>query len=102
VGAMKAPASDPTPSKPEVTWFLYLIRCKDGALYTGITTDVDRRFAEHQSGKGAKYLRGKGPLTLVFQQKFGSRSAALKAEASIKKLSRADKEIIISMGWAIE
>jgi len=95
---MKAPASDVTPTEPEVTWFLYLIRCKDGALYTGITTDVDRRFIEHQSGKGAKYLRGKTPLTLVFQQKVGSRSAALKAEASIKKLSKADKEIIINSG----
>jgi len=99
---MKAPASGPTPSKPEVTWFLYLIRCKDGALYTGITTDVDRRFAEHQSGKGAKYLRGKAPLTLAFQQKIGSHSAALKAEASIKKLSKAEKEAIINSGWAME
>jgi len=99
---MKAPASDPIPSEPEVTWFLYLIRCKDGALYTGITTDVDRRFAEHQSGKGAKYLRGKAPLTLVFQQKIGSRSAALKAEASIKKLSKADKETIINSGWTMK
>jgi len=99
---MKVPASDPTPTEPEVTWLLYLIRCKDGTLYTGITTDVDRRFAEHQSGKGAKYLRGKAPLTLVFQQKIGSRSAALKAEASIKKLSKADKETIINTGWAMK
>jgi len=98
VGAMKARANDPTTTQPEVTWFLYLIRCKDGSLYTGITTDVDRRFAEHQSGKGAKYLRGKAPLTLVFQQKVGSRSAALKAEASIKQLSKADKEGIVSTG----
>jgi len=102
VGAMNAPTSAPTPSEPEVTWFLYLIRCKDGALYTGITTDVDRRFAEHQSGKGAKYLRGKTPLTLAFQQKIGSRSAALKAEASIKKLSKADKETIINTGWPMK
>jgi len=99
---MKAPTSDPTPPEPEVAWFLYLICCKDGALYTGITTDVDRRFAEHQSGKGAKYLRGKAPLTLVFQQKLGSHSAALKVEASIKKLSKADKEIIINTGWAMK
>jgi len=96
---MKVPASGPTPTEPEGTWFLYLIRCKDGSLYTGITTDVDRRFAEHQSGKGAKYLRGKTPLTLVFQQKIGSRSAALKAEASIKKLSKVEKEAIINTGW---
>jgi len=98
---MKALASNPTPSESGATWFLYLIRCKDGTLYTGITTDVDRRFAEHQTGKGAKYLRGKAPLTLVFQQKIGSRSAALKTEALIKKLSKTDKETIISAGWAM-
>jgi len=83
----------------ETSWFLYLIRCKDGALYTGITTDVSRRLAEHQAGKGAKYLRGKAPLELVLQQEMGSRSAALIAEAAIKKLSKADKELIISTGW---
>ncbi|MDQ6958810.1 MAG: GIY-YIG nuclease family protein [Mariprofundaceae bacterium] len=99
---MKASAHDSTPADSETTWFLYLIRCKDGALYTGITTDVDRRFAEHQSGKGAKYLRGKASLTLAFQQKIGSRSAALKAEASIKKLSKADKETIINTGRAMK
>ncbi|HKJ82861.1 MAG TPA: GIY-YIG nuclease family protein [Mariprofundaceae bacterium] len=77
------------------TWFLYLIRCRDGSLYTGITTDVARRIAEHESGKGAKYLRGKGPLTLVHQQKIGSRSEALAAEAAVKKLSRAEKEAMI-------
>ena len=102
MGAMKARANDPTTTQPEVTWFLYLIRCKDRSLYTGITTDVNRRFAEHQSGKGAKYLRGKAPLTLAFQQKIGSHSAALKAEASIKKLSKVDKEIIINTGWAMK
>ncbi len=92
---MKIPTNDSISSKPDTTWFIYLIRCKGGALYTGITTDVNRRFVEHQSGKGAKYLRGKAPLTLVFQQQIGSRSAALKAEASIKKLSKADKETIV-------
>jgi len=99
---MKARVCNPIPAESKGPWFLYLIRCKGGALYTGITTDVDRRFAEHQAGKGAKYLRGKAPLTLVFQQKIGSRSAALKAEAAIKKLSNVDKEIIISKGWEME
>ena len=84
------------------SWFLYLIRCKDGSLYTGVTTNVERRLAEHQAGKGAKYLRGKAPLTLVFQQKAGSRSAALIAEAAIKKLSKAGKERIIHSGWVME
>jgi len=82
-----------TESKDE--WFIYLIRCKNGQLYTGITTDVQRRLAEHQSSKGAKYLRGRGPLQLVFQQKVGSRSDALKMEAAIKKLPKPAKEEFI-------
>ena len=78
-------------------WHLYLIRCRDGSLYTGITTDVARRFAEHQENKGAgaKYLRGRGPLTLVFQKKLGSRSLALGVESRVKKLSKARKEDLI-------
>lgn len=83
---------------PDIEWFLYLVRCKGGQLYTGIATDVERRFAEHQAGKGAKYLRGKAPLELVFQQKIGSHSKALKLEALIKKRSRMDKEKIINTG----
>jgi putative endonuclease len=81
-----------------IEWSLYLVRCKGGHLYTGIATDVERRFAKHQSGKGAKYLRGKNPLELVFQQKIGSRSEALKIEALIKKWPKADKEKIINTG----
>ena len=82
-------------------WFIYLIRCKGEHLYTGITTDVQRRLTEHQSGKGAKYLRGRAPLQLVFQQKVGSRSDALKMEASIKKLPKAAKEEFIRTCQAI-
>ncbi|WP_347273420.1 GIY-YIG nuclease family protein [Candidatus Kuenenia sp.] len=78
-------------------WFLYVIRCKHGRLYTGITTDVERRFAEHSSDdkKGAKYLRGKAPLTLVMKKKIGSRSMALKMEARVKKLSKIKKEMFV-------
>lgn len=74
-------------------WYLYLIRCANGHLYTGITTDVTRRFNEHQSNgpKAAKYLRGKGPLTLMYQEQVGTRSDALKREIAVKKLSRAQK-----------
>jgi len=79
-------------------WFLYMIRCRDGQLYTGITTDVDRRLSEHASGKGAKFLRGKAPLELVFKQGVGSRSDALKAEAAIKKLTREGKEELVLSG----
>src|SRR4030043_104671 len=75
-------------------WHLYLIRCHDGSLYTGITTNVARRFAEHQGNgdTGAKYLRGREPLVLVFQKKLGSRSLALGVESKVKKLSKARKE----------
>jgi len=78
-------------------WFLYLIRCKHGRLYTGITTDVERRFAEHKSNdkKRAKCLRGKAPLTLVMKKKIGSKSMALKIEAKVKKLSKIKKEMFV-------
>ena len=85
-------------------WHLYLVRCHDGSLYTGITTNVARRFAEHQgnNGEGAKYLRGRGPLMLVFQKKLGSRSLALGVESKVKKLSKARKENLIRTGEYIE
>lgn len=77
-------------------WHLYLIRTRQGTLYTGISTDVLRRFNEHCEGKGAKYLRSRGPLTLVYQSKMGSRALATKAEHRIKKLQKKRKEQIIS------
>jgi len=74
-------------------WSLYMLKTAAGQLYTGITTDVGRRFAEHQSAssKAAKSLRGKGPLELVFSCPVGDRSQALRLEARIKKLSPAQK-----------
>ena len=87
-----------------IDWHLYLVRCNDGSLYTGIATNVARRFAEHQ-GKGdagAKYLRGRGPLMLVFQKKLGSRSLALSVESKVKKLSKARKEELIRTKKYIE
>ena len=77
------------------TWYVYMIRCKGGTLYTGITTNISRRLAEHQAGKGAKFLRGKTPLELVYQQTIGSHSDALKEELHIKSLSRTEKEKLI-------
>jgi len=76
-------------------WFLYMIRCKGNVLYTGITTDVERRFKEHQAGKGAKFLRGKAPLALVYQITVSNHSEALKEELRIKKLSKTLKEEMI-------
>ncbi len=73
-----------------------MIRCKNGMLYTGITTDVKRRFEEHASGdnKGSRYLRGKAPLQLVMKKKVGDRSMALKIEAKVKKLPKVEKELL--------
>ncbi len=85
-------------------WHLYLIRCYDGSLYTGITTNVTRRLAEHQgnSDTGSKYLRGRGPLVLVFQRKLGSRSLALGVESKVKKLSKARKEELVRANIRID
>lgn len=77
-------------------WHLYLIRTRQGALYAGISTDVLRRLDEHCEGKGAKYLRSRAPLTLVYQTKIGSRALALKIEHRIKKLQKKKKEQIVS------
>ena len=74
-----------------MAWYIYILRCGDDTLYTGITDDVEKRFAAHCAGKGAKYTRGRGPLTLVYMEEVEDKSAALKREHVIKKLSRAEK-----------
>ncbi|MFC5278399.1 GIY-YIG nuclease family protein [Halorubrum rubrum] len=75
--------------------YVYVIECADGSLYTGYTTDVERRVAEHDAGEGAKYTRGRTPVTLRHVESFDSRSAALSREHAIKSLSRAGKEDLI-------
>lgn len=72
-------------------WFVYILRCGDGTLYTGITDDVEKRLAVHQAGKGAKYTRGRGPLELAYVEEQPDKSAALRREIAIKKLSRKEK-----------
>ena len=79
-------------------YWVYILRCSDGTLYTGITDDVERRLKAHNSGKGAKYTRGRGPVELVYREEQPDKSAALKREAAIKKLSRAQKLLLISKG----
>jgi putative endonuclease len=82
---------------------VYLVRCRDGSLYTGIATDVSRRFSEHEDGvKGAKYLRGKGPLKLVYQQEIGDRSLAQKIESRIKRLSSTEKSDVNNLSERID
>ena len=80
----------------ENTWYLYILRCKDSTLYTGITTDVEKRFQTHQSGKGAKYTRGRRPLELVYRELCGTHSDALKREWEVKQLSREEKQKLIA------
>lgn len=86
---------DPTAGPPPpATWSVYVVRRSDGALYTGIATDVPRRLAEHEAGmgRGSKALRGRGPLTLVFAREVGERGLATRIEAGIKRLSKERKE----------
>lgn len=79
----------------EKVWQLYILRCADGTLYTGIALDVEKRFAAHAGGRGAKYTRDRGPLRLVYREECGSRSQALKREYAVKQLSREEKEQLI-------
>ena len=72
-------------------WWVYILRCGDGTLYTGITDDVERRLKAHNSGKGAKYTRGRAPVKLVYREEQPDKSAALKRELDIKALPRKEK-----------
>ena len=72
-------------------WYLYILRCKDDSLYTGITTDVAKRLEAHRAGKGAKYTRGRSPLELVYTEECGDHSTALRRELEIKAMPREEK-----------
>ena len=78
------------------TWWAYLVKCADDTLYAGITTDLERRVTEHNAGSGARYTRARRPVVLVYREQCDDRSSALKREAAIKRLSRADKLALIS------
>ena len=77
-------------------WYVYMLRCGDGSLYTGITDNVLKRLSAHRNGKGAKYTKGRGPLSLHYLERFDTKSDALRREAEIKKLSTARKRELIS------
>ncbi len=79
----------------EKKWNLYILRCGDGSLYTGIAVDVERRLQMHRSGKGAKYTRGRGPLELVYREECEDHSTALKRELAVKALTKEEKENLI-------
>lgn len=87
------PVSPSAPAEPPPkVWHLYVLRCRDGSLYCGITNDLSRRLDMHREGKGAKYTRGRGPLWLLGAWPQADVSAALKAERVFKALARAQKE----------
>lgn len=79
-------------------WYVYLIECRDGSLYTGIATDVDRRYAEHVAGKGARYTRARGPLRLLARFGYPDRAAASRAEYAIKQWTPARKRALCESG----
>ena len=74
-----------------MAWYVYMLRCGDGTLYTGITDDVEKRLAAHRAGRGAKYTRGRGPLEAVYTEPCPDKSAALRRELQIKALTRSQK-----------
>jgi putative endonuclease len=81
----------PSAAEPAPIWHLYLIECIDGSYYTGVTTDVERRFAQHLNGDGARYTRAHKPLRLLASRAVGTRSAALQAELAVKRLPKEAK-----------
>ncbi len=81
--------------KPKQPWHVYILRCSDGSLYTGITSDLHRRLQQHQSGKASRYTRSRLPVQLIYHEPAKNRSTALKREAALKALSRQQKESLI-------
>jgi UV DNA damage endonuclease len=84
-------------AKADTPWFVYLLRCADGSLYTGVSNDVGRRIEKHNAGTGARYTRSRLPVELVYQEEQPGRSQALKRELAIKALSRQEKEKLIKV-----
>ncbi len=86
----------PTPRRASSRWLVYLLRCHDGSLYTGITNDLPKRLKAHAAGKASKYTRSRLPVTLAYIEPQPTKSRALKREAAIKKLRRAQKDQLLS------
>ena len=76
-------------------WFVYMLRCRDNSVYTGITNNLDKRIKAHMSGNGSKYLRGRLPVKLIYKEDFSNRSSASKREIAVKKLKKKEKELLI-------
>jgi putative endonuclease len=78
-------------------WLVYMLECSDNSIYTGITNNLENRLKKHQSGDGAKYLRGRLPIKIIYKELFINRSEATKREISIKKMSKKEKKILIDL-----
>ncbi len=89
------PAEPESLSGQERASYVYLLRCADGSLYCGWTTDPEQRLAAHNSGRGAKYTRSRGPCRLVYTEAFATKGEALKRECAIKRLTHAEKELLV-------
>lgn len=83
------------------TWYVYILRCGDGSLYTGISPDVEARLQAHHAGKGARYTRGRGPFELVYQETAGTRAEATRRERAIQRLTRDKKQVLIQSGLGV-
>ena len=94
----KTPAPGNKRTEVAAAWAVYMLRCSDGSLYTGCTNDLEARVARHNAGKGASYTRSRRPVELVFEERAEDRSAALKREAALKKLTRAEKLRLVAAG----
>lgn len=81
----------------ENSHYVYILKCNDGSLYTGYTNNLEQRLAKHESGKGAKYTRGRGPFELAYWESFETKTAAMRKEFQIKRLSRTKKEALIAL-----
>ncbi len=79
-------------------WTVYMVQCSDGSLYTGVTTDLERRLAQHNNGRGAKYTRARRPVRLVYAERAADKGAALRREIALKRLSSARKRRLINAG----
>ena len=79
-------------------WFVYILRCGDGSLYTGIAKDMDRRLGQHNAGTASRYTRSRLPVSLEYQEEHPTQSAALKREAAIKAMPRNEKELLMRSG----
>lgn len=80
-----------------MSWFVYMLQCADGTLYTGVAKDMERRLAQHNAGRGAKYTRSRVPVTLYYKEQCGDRGGALRREAAIRRLTRREKLALVNV-----